>query len=86
MVPNTLEVYICISVCIFLSVNSEFPLSIVHAYRDGRYIIVEVNIGDEQLSVINVYAPDAEQELLIRSLGVNLISKTDITKISITGD
>lgn len=75
-------------VCILLSVNSGFSLSTVHADRDGRYIIVKVNIGDEQLFVINIYAPNkgAEQELFIRSLGANLISKTDITKIIITGD
>ena len=50
-------------VCMLLSVNSRFSLSTVHADRDGRYIISKVNIGDEQLFVINIYAPnkDAEQ-------------------------
>ena len=71
-------------VCILLSVNSGFSISTVHADRDGRYIIVKVN---EHLFVINSYAPNkgAEQELFIRNLGANLISKTDITKIIIAG-
>ena len=75
-------------VCILLSVNSGFSLSAVCTDRDGRYIIVKVNTGDEQFFVINIYAPNkgAEQELYIRSLGANLISKTDITKIIIAGD
>ena len=75
-------------VCILLSLNSGFSISTVHADRDGRYIIVKVNIGDEHLFVINIYAPNkgAEQELFIRNLGANLISKTDITKIVIAGD
>ena len=35
----------------------------------------------------NIYAPNkgAEQEIFIRNLGANLISKTDITKIIIAG-
>ena len=48
---------------------------------DGNYIT-------HQLFVINIYAPNkgTEQELFIRNLGANLISKTDITKIIIAGD
>ena len=72
-------------VCILLS---GFSISTVHADRDGRYIIVKVNIRDEHLFVINIYAPNkgAEQELFIRNLGANLISKTGITNIIIGGD
>ena len=77
-------------VCILPSANSGFSLNTVYADRDGRYIIAKVNIGDDQLFVINInYAPNkgAEQELFIRNLlGANLISKTDITKIIIAGD
>ena len=75
-------------VCILLSANSGFSLNTVYADPDGRYIIAKVNIGDEQLFVINIYAPNkgAEQELFIRNLSANLISKTDITKIIIAGD
>ena len=73
-------------VCMLLSINSGFSLSTVHTDWDRRYIIAKVNIGDQQLFVINIYAPNkgAEQELFIRSLGTDLILKTDIMKI-ITG-
>ena len=75
-------------VCMLPNVNSGFSLSTVHADRDGRCIISKIKIGDEQLFVINIYAPNkgAEQEIFIRNLGANLISKTDITKIIIAGD
>ena len=51
-------------------------------------IVAKVNIGDEQLFAINIYAPNkgAQQELFIKNLGANLISKTDITRIIIAGD
>jgi len=60
----------------------------VHADWDGRYIIAKFNVGYEQLFVINIYAPNkgAEQELFVRNIGANFISKTDIMKIIITGD
>ena len=45
-------------------------------------MIAKIHLGDEQLFVVNIYAPSkgSEQELFIRNLGPNLISKTDITK------
>ena len=75
-------------VCMLLNVNSGLSFTTVHADRDGRHIIAKINIGDEQLFVVNIYAPNkgSEQELFIRSLGANLISKTDITKTIIAGD
>ena len=75
-------------VCLLLSVNSGLSFTTVYADRDGRYIIAKINIGGEQLFVVNIYAPNKglEQELFIRDLGANLISKTDITKVIIAGD
>ena len=75
-------------VCILLNVDSGFSLSTVYADREGRYIIVKVNTGDEQLFVINIYAPNkgAEQETFIKRLRANLTSKTSTTKIIIAGD
>ena len=75
-------------VCMFLNVNSGFSITVVHANQDGRFIIAKISIGDEQIFVVNIYAPNkyAEQELFIRNLGANLISKTNITKTVIAGD
>ena len=45
-------------------------------------------MGDEELFVINIYAPNHHNEKLtfIRNLEPDLIAKTDITKLIITGD
>ena len=69
-------------VCMLLNVNSGLSFTTVHVDRDGRHIIAKINIGDEQLFVVNIYAPNkaSEQELFVRNLGAHLISKTDITK------
>lgn len=44
--------------------------------------------GDEELSVTNIYALNnySDQSKFMRDLGVNLISKTNITKLAIAGD
>ena len=64
------------------NVNSGLSFTTVHVDQDGRHIIAKINIGDEQLFVVNIYAPNKglEQELFISNLGAHLISKTDITK------
>ena len=56
-----------------LNVNSGLSFTTVHADRDGRHIIAEINLGDEQLFVVNIYAPNkgSEQELFIRNLDAN---------------
>ena len=75
-------------VCMLLSINSGFSLGTMHTDRNRRYIIAKGNIGDKQLFVTIIYSPNkgTEQELFIRSLGANLILKTDIMKIIITGN
>ena len=60
-------------VCMLLNVNSGLSFTTVHVDRDGRHLIAKINIGDEQLFVVN-------------NLGAHLISKTDITKTIIAGD
>ena len=69
-------------VCMFLNVNSGFSITVVHANQDGRFIIAKISINDEQIFVVNIYAPNnyAQQELFIRNLGANLISITGIRK------
>ena len=75
-------------VCIFLKVNSAFVLNLIYADPNGRYIIAKLKIGDEELFVVNVYAPNhyLEQATFIRNLEANLMAKTDTTKLIISGD
>ena len=71
-----------------LRVISIFWFNTVQTDREGRCLIAKIKIGDEELSVANIYAPNnyPDQSKFIRDLGVNLISKTDITKLVIAGD
>ena len=53
----------------------------------GRYLIAKLQVEHTIFYVINVYAPNdyREQEQFIRILGEKLVSKTDATKLIISG-
>ena len=71
-----------------MKVGAAFAVSFTYADLNGRYNITKLSTGDEKLFVVNIYAPNHynEQSNLIRNLGVNLIAKTDTTKLIISGD
>ena len=54
----------------------------------ARYLITKLRVEHTIFYVINVYAPNdyREQEQFIRILGEKLVSKTDTTKLIISGD
>ena len=68
--------------------NAPFSLHIIYSDPNGRYIIAKLKVGDEELFVVNVYAPNQHNEKLtfIKNLVPDPIAKTDITKLIITGD
>ena len=67
---------------------SKFQVSIVEIDPHGRYLITKLQVEHTIFYVINVYAPNdyREQEQFIRILGEKLVSKTDTTKLIISGD
>ena len=67
---------------------SKFQVSIVEIDPHGRYLITKLQVEHAIFYVINVYAPNdyREQEQFIRTLGEKLVSKTDTTKLIISGD
>ena len=75
-------------VCILLKSNAQLSLHIIYSDPNGRYIIAKLKVGDEELFVVNIYAPNQHNEKLafIKNLVPDLIAKTDITKLIITGD
>ena len=68
--------------------NAPFSLHIIYSDPNGRYIIAKLKVGDEELFVANVYAPNQHNKKLtfIKNLVPDLIAKTDITKLIIIGD
>ena len=75
-------------VCILLKSNTHLSLHIISSDPNGRYIIAKFKVGDEELFVVNIYAPNQHNEKLsfIKNLVPDLIAKTKITKLIITGD
>ena len=75
-------------VSILVYPNSTFQLSTVEIDSHGRYIIAKLQIEETIFFLVNIYAPNEhrEQEQFIRTLSEKLISKTDTSKIIITGD
>ena len=71
-----------------ISLASKFQVSIVEIDPHGRYLITKLQVEHTIFYVINVYTPNdyREQEQFIRILGEKLVSKTDTTKLIISGD
>ena len=75
-------------VTMLMNPASKFQLSIVEIAPHWRYLITKLQVEHTIFYVINVYAPNdyREQEQFIRILGEKLVSKTDTTKLIISGD
>ena len=67
---------------------SKFQVSIEEIDPQGRYLVSKLQIEHTIFYVINVYVPNdyRKQEQFIRILGEKLVSKTDTTKLIISGD
>ena len=78
------------SQCCVINPASKFQVSIVEIIDPchGRYFITKLQVEHTIFYVINVYAPNdyREQEQFIRILGEKIVSKTDTTKLIISGD
>ena len=66
----------------------KFQASIVEIDPPRRYLVTKLQVEHTNFYVINVYAPNDYRELeqFIRILGEKLVSKTDTTKLIISGD
>ena len=76
------------AVCILLNPHSTFHLRRVEADTEGRFLIVKVTKDEEWFFITNVYAPTdyRDQDTFICPLSKQLISKTDTSKVVISGD
>lgn len=75
-------------VCILLNPCSTFQLTSVQTDPHGRFLIVKITIGDECFFITNIYAPNdyRDQDGFIKTLTEQLVSKTDTSKVILSGD
>ena len=75
-------------VCILLNPSSTLLLRSIQADSEGRFLILKATIDDNSFFIVNIYAPTdyRDQDNFIRSLGEQLISNTDTSKLIISGD
>ena len=75
-------------VTMLINLTSKFQVSNVEIDPHGRYSITKLQVEHTIFYVINVYAPNdyREEEQFIRISGEKLVSKTDTTKLIISGD
>lgn len=70
-------------VCILQKPNSRFHLKCLTIDPDGRYIVTKIKIGDEELFLTSIYAPnDHHQQLLfIKNLGKIITTESNTSRL-----
>ena len=68
--------------------NSPLSLNCLQVDSEGRYIISEAVVGDENIYITTINPPNEcrQQIAFIQSMGKMLISNIDIDKLIIIGD
>ena len=76
------------AVCMLLNPNSTFQLCNIQTDPQGRFIIVKIIIDELPFFVVNIYAPNdyREQEMFIHNLTEHIISKSDTSRLIVSGD
>ena len=72
-------------VAIFISDKLDFKLKAVTRDEEGHYIIITGSIHQEQLTIINVYAPNMKAPKHIKQLITNISNLID-KNVVIAGD
>jgi len=75
-------------VCILLNPSSPFKLSSIHIDPEGRFLIAKLTIEEKYFFITNIYGPNNchDQDDFIKTLSQQLVSKTDTSKVIISGD
>ena len=76
-------------VCMLLNPNSTFQLCNIQTDPQGRFIIIaKITIDELPFFVVNIYAPNdyREQEMFIHNLTEHIISKSDTSRLIVSGD
>ena len=75
-------------VCILLNPSSPFSLGSIQIDPEGRFLIAKLTIEEKCFFVTNIYGPNNcdDQDDFIKMLSQQLMSKTDTSKVIISGD
>ena len=75
-------------VCILLNPSSPFNLSSILVDPEGRFLIGKLTIEEKYFFITNIYGPNNchDQDDFIKTLSQQLMSKTDTSKVIISGD
>ena len=75
-------------VCILLNPSSPLNLSSIQVDPEGRFLIAKLTIEEKYFLITNIYGPNNchDQDGFIKTLSQQLMSKTDISKVIISGN
>ena len=75
-------------VCTLLNPSSPFNLSSIQVDPEGRFLIAKLTIEEKYFFITNIYGPNNchDQDDFIKTLSQQIMSKTDISKVIISGD
>ena len=74
-------------VCILLNPSSPFKLSSIQVDPEGRFLIAKLTIEEKYFLVANIYGPNnCHDDDFFNALSQQLVSKTDTSKVIISGD
>ena len=75
-------------VCILLNPSSPFKLSSIQVDPEGRFLIAKLTIEEKYFFIANIYGPNNchDQGDFLKALSQQLVSKTDTSKVIISGD
>ena len=75
-------------VCTLLNPNSPFKLSSIQVDPEGRFLIAKLTIEEKYFCIVNTYGPNNchDQDDFLKALSQQLVSKTDTSKVIISGD
>ena len=74
--------------CTLLNPNSPFKLSSIQVDPEGRFVIAKLTIEEKYFCIANTYGPNNchDQDDFLKALSQQLVSKTDTSRVIISGD
>ena len=69
-------------VVIFISGKRDFKAQTVTRDKEGHYIMIKSSIQEEDIAIINIYAPNTEAPQYVRQIQTNIKGEIDSNKIN----
>ena len=69
-------------VAILISDKTNFKTKTIIRDKEGHYIMIKSSIQEEDIAIINVYAPNTEAPQYVRQIQTNIKGEIDSNKIN----